>query len=157
MRKYLAGGSTLTADERRSAETLREQLVAGLESAALPEARGARLAIVAKLLLGYPIANANEATGQARGEVYLMALDDVPPWAVQQAVRAWVRGGGAGNHDFAPSPTRLRELSLEVVAEHRAAIRDLDDLLAAVSLERAMDAKPLPKAGALPAVKLRAV
>lgn len=138
-RKYLSGGLTLTDEQRRQATTLRNEIQAILDSADIPEATKARLAILAKMLMAFPTANATFDAARARGEAYLDALDDIPPWALQDAVRQWNRGEGEGNHDFAPSPARLREICLGILAPYGAALAHLDDLLNVWTIEDAMD------------------
>lgn len=138
-RKYLSGGLTLTDEQRRQATALRDEIQAGLDSSGIPEATKARLAILAKMLMAFPAANATFDAARARGEAYLDALDDIPPWALQDAVRQWNRGEGDGNHDFAPSPARLRKICLGVLAPHGAALAHLNDLLNAWTHEDALD------------------
>lgn len=138
-RKYLAGGLKLTSEQRADAMAAHANITAALDSATMPEAHDARLAIVTRMLLAYPVAGASAESGKARGGVYIDALDDLPPFALQAAVRAWGRGEGEGNHDFAPSPARLRTLALRDVERHRTAVAKLDDLLSAQTIDEAMD------------------
>jgi hypothetical protein len=143
-RRYLAGGSTLTPEVQARAERMRAEISAALDCASLPEATGARLAIVVGMLMAYPMAGANAETGSARAAAYRDALDDVPPWAVQHAVRSWHRGECAGNHDFAPSPARLRELCMTIVEQYREALRDVTALLSVWTFDDAMDPEKEP-------------
>lgn len=49
---------------------------------------------------------------RARG--FLTALDDLPPWSVEEACRRWLRGeAGDQNYSFAPSPPQLRGIAIE--------------------------------------------
>ena len=155
-RKYLSGGSTLTAEQRTSALAVKASITAALESASLPEAHGARLAIVAKMLLAFPAANQTYDSARARGEAYLDALDDVPPWALVDAVQAWNRGSGDGNHDFAPSPARLRELCLRALEPHRQALDHIEDLLNVWTLDDATDVskQQQPQGGLIPKLRV---
>lgn len=142
-RKYLAGGARLTAEERARIKATRDKLVESISERQRDD-REIILAVVAKMLLAYPMAGGSMESGRARGEAYLEALDDVPPWAVADAVRAWHRGeaGEGRNYDFAPSPATLRALAVNRIEPHRAAVNDLDALLAAVDIETAMDSRP---------------
>jgi hypothetical protein len=72
-RKYLPAGTTLTDDERGriNAKLLQLKALAG-EGA---NNRNDKLAIIAKMLMAYPMANASEETGVARGGAFLDALD----------------------------------------------------------------------------------
>lgn len=141
-RKYLSGGSTLTDSERRRAEAL----LAELEAATLAhgDVRKEQFGLISKMLLTYPVANASTESGKARGEAYLEALDDVPPVVLAQAIRQWNRGE-AGDHDYrwAPAPAVLRAVCTKIREPLMSAAADLRALLGAVSLERAMDPKPL--------------
>ncbi|MCC7047184.1 MAG: hypothetical protein IT562_10765 [Alphaproteobacteria bacterium] len=130
--------------------------MAAVSSAAIPEARLARLALITKLLMGYPSGQSSAEAGKARGEVYEAALDDVPPWALAAAARKWHRGECEGNHDFAPAPARLRALCLGIIQPHQDAIAHLDDLLAASgTIEKALDPAEEPK-GSVTSVVARA-
>lgn len=141
-RKYLSGGSTLTDSDRARAEELLRALRGQITSTDAVDAE--RFAIITNLLLTYPIANATAATGKARGEAYREALSDVPPEVVSAAVRAWNRGE-AGDHDYrwAPAPAVLRTICNRINAPIADAIHDLETLLGAVSIDRAMDPRPL--------------
>lgn len=54
-----------------------------------------------------------EFAAQAKGEAYMTALEDIPYWAVEQAIRNWYRGDCGDKYDYkwAPDPATLRELS----------------------------------------------
>ncbi len=59
---------------------------------------------------------------EARSEVYLDVLDDVPCWAVEAATRAWFKHdagvderGKAFNYVFAPDPGTLRKIAMREV------------------------------------------
>jgi hypothetical protein len=57
---------------------------------------------------------------------YLSAIDDVPPWAVAEAIRRWHRGEGGGkdaNYRFAPAPAELRYAAMQAPAAGQADIR----------------------------------
>lgn len=95
----------------------------------------ATIAAVARLLVAFPATDggggtATEMRSEARGEAFVMALDDLPAWAVAAACRDWLRGdGGKGgeNYAFAPSPPQLRRLAERhaMVARGRAVTLDL--------------------------------
>lgn len=71
------------------------------------------LVIVTKMLLALPSQRSTETGNEAKGEAYLAALDDVPPWAVQEAVRKWYRGEHGAKYDYrwSPVPADLRALA----------------------------------------------
>lgn len=106
------------------------------------ENRKARLGLVAQMLMAYPVAGTQEA-GRARAEAYLAALDDLPPWAVADAIRRWHRGecGDGYNYRWAPAPAELRGIARQPLEPALDAIRHLQDVLEAPSIEEAMDPK----------------
>lgn len=71
------------------------------------------LVIVTKMLMVLPGAKSSETGNEARGEAYLAALDDIAPWAVQEAIRKWYRGDHGPKYDYrwAPVPADLRALA----------------------------------------------
>ncbi len=107
----------------------------------------ARLSLLTKLLLGYPAAgSATDEAGQARLDFYREAISDIAPWALDAAIKRWVRGDvGKGNIDWAPSPGALRRLCEEELEPFQVQIFKLKRLLSAVTIERAMDPEPLPE------------
>lgn len=88
----------------------------------------AKLAIVTALLTGLAVGN-NAADGiDAKFDVYEVALDDVPAWAVALAARRWIKRDcprevdKQPNYVFPPGPSTLGALArLEVAAHWRAA------------------------------------
>jgi hypothetical protein len=97
--------------------------------------------------MAYPMAAGNEESGRARAMAYLAALDDVPPWAIAKAIRQWHRGelGDDHNYRFAPSPAELRFAVLQILQPAKDTISHLCAVLAAPTLERAMDLEPIPE------------
>src|SRR6185436_5293923 len=72
-RKYLPAGLTLT-DEKRAQITKRiGDLRSIAEADSSPPNTKARLALLAKMLMGYPMGNVSEAANEARAEAYLVA------------------------------------------------------------------------------------
>jgi hypothetical protein len=149
-RKYLPAGSTLTADERKriAAKVAELKALAGFPG----EHRAEKGAIVARLLMAYPLGGAaTEESGAARAGAYLDALDDVPSWAIGEATRRWNRGeaGEGMNYSFAPAPAILRKLALRELEPITIAIADLEALAGAVTLDEAMSSKAEEPANAL--------
>jgi len=146
MRTYLAGGLKLTDEERAQAERTLDRLRRELIAADDPKTRDQRLGIIGKMLLAYPIANASTESGRARGEAYLDALDDVPPWALAAAVRRWNRGGAGDDHDYRwpPAPAVLRKIAVAELATLKPTVLHLENLLAAVPVDEAMK-EPSPQ------------
>jgi hypothetical protein len=97
-RKYLSGGLTLTADVRARIGARLAEMRAVAEADDGQENRKSRLALIASMLMAYPMAGGSEETGKARAQAYLAALDDVPPWAIADAIKRW-RGRAQRQHD----------------------------------------------------------
>ncbi len=139
MRKYLSGGLTLTETERATAEQfLAKVRLAACGSPAAETAR-ARLGLITKMLLVYPTAGASEA--------YLETLADIAPWAIDRSIRRWNRGD-CGDHDYrwAPAPATLLAICRLAIFQYTHIMEHLEGLLNAVSLDRAMDSRPLEAA-----------
>jgi hypothetical protein len=103
------------------------------------------------MLLAFPAAgSASEAAAQARSDVYDDALGDLPPWAINAAIKRWAKGEvpadlnmGVLNFTFAPSPAILRKLAKVELGPFEAQASKLRMLLLTVSVERAMDPEPI--------------
>lgn len=123
-----------------------KQIITG-ENLSAVQCSKARLSLLTKLLLGYPTAGgATDEAGQARLDFYRESVSDIAPWALDAAIKRWVRGDiGKGNIDFAPSPGALRRLCEEELEPFEGQILKLTRLLSAVPIERAMDPAPLPQ------------
>jgi hypothetical protein len=149
--RYLAGGSKLTDEQRGAAKAMLAQLQAALlppdEHAAAKE----RLALVTKMLMAKPIASASQEAGRARGEAYQAALEDVPPWAIAEAIRLWHRGEcGEHNYDWAPNTAILRRVAMAQLEPVRAAVDHIEGLLVAVSIDEAIRCLSRPGGRELP-------
>jgi hypothetical protein len=114
----------------------------------------ARLSLLTRMLLAYPTAGGGtELAAEARLSFYQEAVSDIAPWALDAAIKRWVRGDiGKGNIDFAPSPGALRRLCEEELEPFEAQIVKLKRLLSALPIERAMDPAPLPPTDATAAL-----
>jgi len=140
-------GMDLTTEQR---EELQERLQALMrlttgEHLSASACSKARLSLLTSLLLGFPAAgNSTDRAAEARANFYLDAVDDMAPWAIDAAIKRWVRGDvDNANVDFAPSPGALRRLCEVEIEPFIQQIRQIERLLAAVSIDRAMDPKPL--------------
>jgi hypothetical protein len=121
-------------------ETEREELTARLEELQRTvtgenlhpkECSKARLSLLTRLMMGYPATGgATEQAAEARLSFYHEAVSDIAPWAIDAAIKRWVRGDiGKGNIDFAPSPGALRRLCEEELEPFEAQIFKLKRLL----------------------------
>lgn len=77
-------------------------------------------------------------------QAFRIALDDLPAWAVEQAVKAWLRGEveGRSNVAFLPAPPQLRDLAKRAMAPVLAERRQLRTLLRAEVVEPLRLSKP---------------
>lgn len=94
------------------------------------------LMTVTKMSLVLASREAGDLAGEAKGEAYMAALEDVPSWAVQEAMRKWYRGEYGPKHDYKwqPAPATLRELAMLETYRVMGVRRKLKELL---------DAEPL--------------
>jgi hypothetical protein len=159
VRLNFPSGMELTQPQRKEIEDRIAnlgQLVTGGHLAPA-ECSRARLSLLTKLLMGFPSAgNQSDKATDARLEFYMEAIGDVAPWALDAAIKRWVRGDVENsNVDFAPSPGALRRLCETELAPFQQQIVKLNRLLSAVPLERAMDPKPIEPTTTAP--RLRAI
>lgn len=91
---------------------------------------------VAKLLLVLSGERKSELAEQARSEVYLDVLEDVPYWAVDEAVRRWFRHecgldelDRPYDYKWAPDPGALRRIARDVFFEFKARITQMQLIL----------------------------
>jgi hypothetical protein len=106
-----------------------------------PEAEQETLRAVTRLMLVLPSTTQNELSAEARGEAYLDALDDLPPWAVRSAIRRWHRGecglndqGKPYDYHWCPAPAELRRVAATDLWRVKGRAETLDKLLRAQPL-----------------------
>lgn len=92
------------------------------------------LGAITRLLLALPYKGAGEATGEAKADAYMIALEDMPAWTITAAIRGWYRGehGTEHNYKFAPAPAVLRKLVLVERWKVAGRAKALGELLEAV-------------------------
>jgi hypothetical protein len=108
-----------------------------------------KLALIARMLLSFPAAGMSEKGAEMRGETYLFVLDDVPAWAVETAVRAWLRGetgildglpAESIDYRWAPAPAILRRACFQILRPYRDVELKLRKLLEAKRLDEILGA-----------------
>jgi hypothetical protein len=94
-----------------------------------------------KLLAALPAQRLSEDAAEAKCESFMVALEDVPYWAIQEAIRQWYRGGYGEAIDgipldyrWAPAPATLRKLAHKETGKLRLQIAPLHRVLDAVPL-----------------------
>ena len=131
----------LTAEQRAEIEAhIRGlQSLLGQTPANSDAADKATFAAVTKLLLVKPAAKTSEAAAEARGDAYMAALDDVPYWAVEAAIRLWYRGecgkderGKVYDYTWAPEPHALRSIARREAYAVAQRVAELTGMLAIV-------------------------
>jgi hypothetical protein len=114
---------------------LAEQIVEKIESQFAPSAaeRSGKFKVLSKMLMVAPTADKSDETTVAKVSVYLDdALDDLPAWAVENAVRRWHRAEcGVHNYTFAPAPGVLRGIALQELEPAKLVLRQLKLVLSA--------------------------
>ena len=152
-RLSLPAESMLTTTERAEMERRLVAIKAIITGSNLTpaECSKARLSPLTRMLLAFPTpGNSSDAAADARGDVYDDAVEDIPPWALNAAIKRWVKGDvpdlrlGALNFNFAPAPAVLLEICKLELADFRAQASAIELLLACVTHERAMDPTPIP-------------
>jgi len=91
---------------------------------------------VSKMTMVLAGKEAGELASEAKGEAFIDALEDVPSWAVQEAMRKWHRAEYGPKHDYKwqPAPATLRELAMIEVYRVKGIRRRLADLVRAEPL-----------------------
>jgi hypothetical protein len=96
----------------------------------------ATIVLVTKMLLVLPTSKTNDVGAEAKGDAYMMALGDVPSWAVEGAIRGWYRGEFGKDRDYrwAPGPNELREVSMIEAQKLGLRLGQLEHLISAEPL-----------------------
>lgn len=91
---------------------------------------------ISKMMLTLPGREAGDLAAEAKSEAYMAALDDVPCWAVQEAMRKWYRGEYGSKYDYRwqPAPATLREVAMMETCRVQSVRKNLARLLEAEAL-----------------------
>ncbi len=132
----LPQNQSLAMQERTEVQSYLNGLNGLLEYSSLthPLTANEVLGAITRLLLALPSKASGEATGEAKGEAYMIALEDLPAWAVTAAIRGWYRGecGSDHNYTFAPAPAVLRDIAMRERWRVAGRVKALTELLEAV-------------------------
>ena len=130
-----------TPDQRQALTSHRDSLRSALQDtpAASVGAETRVATAVSKLLTVLGGERKSDLVEEARSDVYLDVLNDVPCWAVESAERLWFKHdcgtderGKSHNYAFAPDPGMLRKIALREVYAIGARI---------VTIQRILDAR----------------
>lgn len=128
------GEATIYAD-RAPTPTQREALEARqsrLEAAIAPPTRESgpqALRAVMVMLAGMPSQGGGDLDMELRGEAMMMAIDDLPGWAILAQARRVIRGETKLPRKFAPTPAEFREVVSDSLAPIRAELSEIDYIL----------------------------
>jgi hypothetical protein len=152
VRLDLPTGVVLSAEDRAGASARVRELGEIITGSNLTpkEIAKARLALLTRMLLAMPMGgSSSEAAAEARADMYDDALSDIPPWAIDAAIKRWIKGEvpelrmGSLNFTFAPAPAILRKICKLELQPYEDQSLKLTRLLAAIPIERAMDPSPI--------------
>jgi hypothetical protein len=96
----------------------------------------ATCAAITKMMLALPTQKVTEVAAEARIEAFMMAVEDLPYWAVVAAIKGWYRGHYGNEHDYTwqPSPATLRRLAHLEAWKVASRIRELKGVIEAEEL-----------------------
>ncbi len=159
LRYNLPQGWGMSAKERAEAERTLSSLTSSLDPDAPFEVEPGRFepglmakgALLTKLINGLAgPAAPSEVAAASKIEMYADAIQDVPAWAIDRAIRRWARGACPPDIEerpkfaFPPAPATLRALALLETSDARRDAKLLTNLLAAEPVEAAMDPTARP-------------
>ena len=147
-RYHLPVGWTMDEEVRAEAKNQLSTLTSLLDPAVafLDQDGGeAKLALVTTLLIGSASAQNSEAAADARFDLFECALDDVPAWAVAEAIGMWAKGECPKDIEenpkfaFAPAPATLRKLAKLAMKPYLDSVALLERVVLAETMDDAMD------------------
>ena len=134
----LPKGLMLGKEQRMLIEQHVANLTAVLAMTPIEDERHGELTLttVTKMMLVLPSREAGDLANEAKGEAYMAALEDVPSWAVQEAMRKWHRKECGPKYDYVwqPGPSTLREVAMAEVYRVMWVCRRLNEVLVAEPL-----------------------
>ena len=101
----------------------------------------------------------SEVVATAKIEMYRDGIEDLPAWAIDRAIKMWARSEcpaaieAKPNYNFPPSPAALRSMAIFYLDRPREDKRKLETLLAAMSIERALDPTPIEATPTVPSMR----
>lgn len=142
---YLPSGmAPLTDNQRGELETRVAVLKQAVTCVGIDEEK-AKLVLITKMLLAMAGGPTTEAAAEARGEAYLCALEGLPAWAVDEAIRRWHRADigqldgispTSIDYRWASPPGILRAIALKVLRDYEEQIAKASKLLTASATVR---------------------
>lgn len=143
VRKYLAGGSSLTSSQKAEAERKADELRSAISGAGDDNTK-ARAILLMRIIRAGGGGAPTELGIEAKALAYRDAVDDMPAWAIAEAARCWNRGEcGDHNYSFPPAPAILREIVMRILEPYKTALDNVEAVLTALTFDRAMDETPI--------------
>lgn len=89
------------------------------------------LVIVSKMLKALSGQRLDESASEAAAEAYMAAIEDIPVWAIGEAMRRWYRGacGDAYNYRWRPQPAELHKIAEGIALDVGRRLMTLSGLL----------------------------
>jgi hypothetical protein len=89
-----------------------------------PESAAKTMATISKMIMVLASKSGGDDAMEARGEAYMMALEDIQSWAVEEAARKWYRGEYGSEYDYKwmPDPATIRSLAHQEAYKVRSAL-----------------------------------
>lgn len=163
VRHNLPAGMAMSAEDRAEATRLLSTLTSDLSPNAPFEGEDglmAKGALLTKMIHGLAgAANQSEVAATSKIEMYADAVDDLPAWAIDKAIKRWGRGSCPTEIEphprfsFPPSPAALRALSTLELHLPRRLKTMLENLLVAVPTADAMNPQSPKAFGVGPALR----
>jgi len=98
--------------------------------------------ILTKLFLAKPSGPMTEIGAASRAESYMMALEDIPAWAIEAAIKRWHRGDVPGisldEFKWAPDSAVLRKIAANMLEPYYENIRIIERVLLARPLDEVL-------------------
>lgn len=160
----------LSAESRAEVEALTKRLTLSLDRMA-PFASGdrtlsageAKAMLITKMIRGLAgAAQPSDLVAAAKIEMYADAVEDLPAWSIDAAIKSWNRGECPASiceepkFEWPPAPAVLRKLALTATEFPSRALVKFANLLRAIPVAKAMDAAPIEGKG-LPVRALRSM
>lgn len=159
VRYHLQTGWVMSNLERAEATSLLSTLTSSLDQTASFEGRDgseAKGALLTKMIYGLAgPAQQSELAVNSKIEMYADAIEDLPAWSIDKAIRRWGSGTCPASieetpkYAFPPAPATLRALAtleLEIPRRYQTMLKNL---IAAIPMDRALNPDPMPAGTAL--------
>jgi hypothetical protein len=150
-RKYLSTGLTPLNDaERQNISRLQNDIERELTP--LDGDDRLKTSMLAQMMISLAGGNTDELEARSKQAVYAAALEEIPAWAVREALRQWYRGQvktlkiKADEYRWPPAPGVLAIICRGILQPYHDAIEKLNDVLTAKPLDETM--KELHQRGA---------